>query len=117
MVYTAYGTNGTGTVIYHPAVTEPAENAAAAYWEVVNIKDLPKAVYNETTGQWHEVTYYVVETPIDNVDITYYTTDATSASVDAAGVAVGADDEDRTITILNTDANTTLTVEKTWSGN
>ena len=110
-IYTNYNGNGRGLITYHPAVEEPE---TAAYWDTVEITDLPVKVY-DSDGHYYDVSYYVIEDHLEDVDTTY--TNGTDTNSDAKLVTLAAaDSEDPagTITIINKDTTTTLTVEKSW---
>lgn len=110
-IYTNYNGNGRGLITYHPAVEEPE---TAAYWDTVEITDLPVKAY-DSDGHYYDVSYYVVEDHLEDVDTTY--TNGTDTDFDAKQVTLAAaDSEDPagTITIINKDTTTTLTVEKSW---
>ena len=106
-VYTAYGTDGKGTIAYHPAETEPVEKAA--YWDEVTIDGLPVYAYDTDTAAWYPASYYVEETAVSGVEITYQSGSGTPSS-DAADVTA-ADDTD-TITIVNTEKSTLIKIRK-----
>jgi len=102
-VYSAYGTNGIGTVTY-----TPEEGETAAFWSTVEIEHLPKYVYDSESGTWNEASYYVVEEDPGGVTITYKAGEgeAVESGEDASAV------DGSTIIIINTDALADLTVLK-----
>lgn len=109
-VYTAYGTNGKGTIAYTPAA-----GSTAASWSEVNIQNLPTYVYDQASNQWKKATYYVVEDPNAGVNITYKKSgDQPGDSAEGAGVS--ADDEQRAITIVNTDLPASFELVKVEKG-
>ena len=108
-VYTAYGTDGKGTIAYHPAETEPVEKAA--YWDEVTIDGLPVYAYDTETDAWYPASYYVKETAVSGVEITYQLGNNTSsASADATDVTAANNTD--TITIVNTEKSTLIKIRK-----
>ena len=91
-VYTEYGENGVGTVAYTP---QPGS------WSTEEIAGLPCYVYNESTHTWSQATYSVVETAPEGVNVTYSQGGTPSSS--AAYVGADSTEDERTITIINTD--------------
>ena len=81
----------TGAVTY-----TPASGGVEASWSTELIQELPKYVY--ANGNWHEATYYPVESEITGVTITYQKEeeDASETPSDAAASS-------GTVTIINTD--------------
>ncbi len=106
-VYTAYGTDGKGTIAYHPAETEPVEKAA--YWDEVTIDGLPVYAYDTDTAAWYPASYYVEETAVSGVEITYQL-GSNTPSADASEVTT--DDDTDTITIVNTEKSTLIKIRK-----
>ena len=98
-VYEAYGDNGKGIVTY-----TPGEGSSVGTWQTVVVSGLPKYVYDESAQAWAEAAYYVVEEAIDGVTITYKKGSGTATgTAESAAVTDDDSEENRTITIINTD--------------
>ena len=105
-VYTAYGTNGKGTVSYVPS---------SKTWSTEVINSLPAYVYNPSSKTWEKASYYVVEDEMDGVNITYKKGEG-EASTSAEDAKVSEDDSASPITIINTDIPATFNLIKVEKG-